>query len=71
MLIKDDNIKDIYDLFRFNNLRVVYCPNDALGLEGPFKEVEEKEIIEILNGEFVTNNTQSISTGIDIMISGE
>lgn len=73
MAIKDDSIKDIYDLFRFNNLRVVYCPNDALGLDGPFKEVDEKEIVEILNGDFITSDFQEdyILEGVDIMVSGE
>lgn len=67
-------MKDIYDLFRFNNLRVVYCPNSALGLDGPFKEVDEKEIVEILNGDFITDELQEndfILEGVDIMISGE
>jgi len=73
LFIKDESIKDIYDLFRFNNLRVVYCPNDGLGLDGPFKEVDEKEIVEILNGDFITNNLQEnyILEGVDIMVSGE
>jgi len=73
LFIKDESIKDIYDLFRFNNLRVVYCPNDGLGLDGPFKEVDEKEIVEILNGDFITDNLQEnyILDGIDIMVSGE
>ena len=73
-IIKDESIKDIYDLFRFNNLRIVYCPNDALGLDGPFKEVDENEIVEILNGDFMTNEMQDEGftlDGIDIMISGE
>ncbi len=72
MAIKDDSIKDIYDLFRFNNLRVVYCPNDALGLDGPFKEVNEKEIVDILNGDFITEVLDDYEMeGIDIMVSGE
>jgi hypothetical protein len=74
LFIKDESIKDIYDLFRFNNLRVVYCPNDALGLDGPFKEVDEKEIVEILNGDFITDDLQEndfILEGVDIMVSGE
>jgi len=72
--IKDESIKDIYDLFRFNNLRIVYCPNDGLGLDGPFKEVDENEIVEILNGDFITNDFQDEDfnlEGIDIMVSGE
>jgi len=71
--IKDDSIKDIYDLLRFNNLRVVYCPNDGLGLDGPFKEVDEKEIVEILNGDYITENLQEdayAQEGFDIMVSG-
>lgn len=73
MFIKDESIKDIYDLFRFNNLRVVYCPNNALGLDGPFKEVDEKEIVEILNGDFITDDFQENYSleGVDIMVSGE
>lgn len=74
MSIKDDSIKDIYDLFRFNNLRVVYCPNDGLGLDGPFKEVDENEIVEILNGDFLSDDLQEESytlEGVDVMISGE
>ena len=74
MPIKDESIKDIYELFRFNNLRVVYCPNDGLGLDGPFKEVDENEIVEILNGDFITNDLQDEDfnlEGIDIMVSGE
>lgn len=71
--MKDKTIKDIYDLFRFNNLRVVYCPNDALGLDGPFKEVDENEIVSIMNGDFrageLENNYEF--EGVDIMISGE
>jgi hypothetical protein len=74
LAIKDESIKDIYDLFRFNNLRVVYCPNDGLGLDGPFKEVDEHEIVEILNGDFISHNLEDeefILEGIDIMVSGE
>ncbi|MFW6281255.1 MAG: hypothetical protein ACOC1O_00460 [bacterium] len=69
MAIKDETIKTIYDLFRFNNLRVVYCPNDALGIQGPFKEVKEKEILSILNGEVEPQIMEEI-IGMDILISG-
>ncbi len=72
MAIKDKSIKDIYDLFRFNNLRVVYCPNDALGLDGPFKEVDEEEIVDILNGDFRGEvKDEYAMEGIDILVSGE
>lgn len=74
MSIKDESIKDIYDLFRFNNLRVVYCPNDGLGLDGPFKEVNESEIVEILNGDFIASDFQEEDfsfEGVDVMVSGE
>lgn len=72
MSIKDKSIKDIYDLFRFNNLRVVYCPNDALGLDGPFKEVDEEEIVDILNGDFRGEvKDEYAMEGIDILVSGE
>jgi len=72
MSIKDKSIKDIYDLFRFNNLRVVYCPNDALGLDGPFKEVDEDEIVDILNGDFRGEVKDDYAMeGVDILVSGE
>lgn len=72
MAVKDDSIKDIYDLFRFNNLRVVYCPNDALGLDGPFKEVDENEIVDILNGDFREEVRDDYEVeGFDILVSGE
>lgn len=71
--MKEQSIKDIYDLFRFNNLRVVYCPNDGLGLDGPFKEVNESEIVDILNGDYHRSEPKEgdFEEGLDLMVSGE
>lgn len=71
--MKEQSIKDIYDLLRFNNLRVVFCPNDGLGLDGPFKEVNEDEIVDILNGDYHRSDPKEgdFKEGTDLMVSGE
>lgn len=71
--MKEQSIKDIYDLFRFNNLRVVFCPNDGLGLDGPFKEVNESEIVDILNGDYQRPDPKEgdFEEGTELMVSGE
>ncbi len=60
-------IKNVYDYLKRNNMRIAYCPNENLGLDGPFKEVDLNEMMEIINE---TTQEIKLDENMDVMISG-
>ena len=49
-----ESINNFYDLLFLNNLRIAYCANEQLGLDGPFVEISKDDFLKILNGEEVS-----------------
>lgn len=54
-------ITEVIKLLYSKKMRVVYCPNESLGTNGPFKEVDIEEIMNILEDTTSSNDQYIIS----------
>ena len=66
---RDLEMARFIEYFKRNNIKLVYCPNEALGLSGPFMELENVDQVNYAIAYDKIKEVDSIANESDVMIS--
>lgn len=62
-------IEDLISYLKKSNIKLVYCPNEALGLSGPFMELENIDQVNYAIAYDKIKETNEVSEESELMIS--
>ena len=66
-----EKIKEVVLYLKSKNILLVYCPNESLGTDGPFVQLDNfEEINHIINFVEGDRNQEKITREQEILISG-